>query len=97
MPPFGATRAGEVACIESFFSHLKTGKLHLTHSKTFEEACQVVEEYITNFYNKEPFPCRISGKSLRINCSFFTVYFTDQDQIGNLFFSRTSVLLIIDP
>ncbi len=26
------------ACIESFFSHLKTEKLHLTQPKTFEEA-----------------------------------------------------------
>lgn len=50
------------ACIESFFSHLKTEKLHLTQPKTFEEAYQAVEEYIT-FYNKERFQKKLGDLS----------------------------------
>ena len=50
------------ACIESFFSHLKTEKLHLTNPKTFEEAYKAVEEYIT-FYNKERFQKKLGDLS----------------------------------
>ncbi|MFD1425721.1 transposase, partial [Kroppenstedtia sanguinis] len=50
------------ACIESFFSHLKTEKLHLTQPKTFEEAYTAVEEYIT-FYNKERFQKKLGDLS----------------------------------
>ncbi|MFD1427184.1 IS3 family transposase, partial [Kroppenstedtia sanguinis] len=44
------------------FSHLKTEKLHLTQPKTFEEAYQAVEEYIT-FYNQERFQKKLGDLS----------------------------------
>ncbi|SFL37661.1 Transposase InsO and inactivated derivatives [Gracilibacillus orientalis] len=40
------------ACIESFFSHLKTEKLYLEHPKTYEQAERMIKKYI-NFYNTE--------------------------------------------
>jgi putative transposase len=44
----------ENACIECFFSHLKTEKLYLVCPKTLEEAYQAVQEYI-KFYNNDRF------------------------------------------
>ena len=42
------------ACIESFFSHLKTKKLYLVRPKTYEMAYRAIQEYI-QFYNTERF------------------------------------------
>lgn len=42
------------ACIESFFSHLKTEKLYLVRPKTYEMAYRAIQEYIY-FYNTERF------------------------------------------
>ncbi|WP_367976194.1 IS3 family transposase [Niallia sp. RD1] len=42
------------ACIESFFSHLKTEKLYLVAPKTYEETYKAVNEYIF-YYNHERF------------------------------------------
>lgn len=50
------------ACIESFFSHLKTEKLYLVHPKTYETAYQAIEEYII-FYNEERFQEKLHGLS----------------------------------
>ncbi len=50
------------ACIECFFSHLKTEKLYLVRPKTLEEAYQAVQEYI-EFYNKERFQEKFKGLS----------------------------------
>lgn len=50
------------ACIESFFSHLKTEKLHLLRLKTVEQAQQAIAEYI-QFYNYERFQEKLNGPS----------------------------------
>jgi putative transposase len=50
------------ACIESFFSHLKTEKLYLTRPKTYDEACKAIGDYIS-FYNKERFQQKFGGLS----------------------------------
>jgi putative transposase len=50
------------ACIESFFSHLKTEKLYLVRPKTIEQAYQAVEEYI-HFCNHIRFQEKLNGLS----------------------------------
>ncbi|MCM3091772.1 IS3 family transposase, partial [Cytobacillus sp. AMY 15.2] len=50
------------ACIECFFSHLKTEKLYLVRPKTIEQAYLAIEEYI-NFYNNERFQEKFNGLS----------------------------------
>ncbi|MHA7098174.1 IS3 family transposase [Priestia aryabhattai] len=42
------------ACIESFFSHLKTEKIYLVSPKNFGEALQAVNEYVF-YYNNDRF------------------------------------------
>ncbi|MFB7142947.1 IS3 family transposase, partial [Gottfriedia sp. NPDC056225] len=42
------------ACIESFFSHLKTEKLYLVNPKDKAEAAKAIHEYI-HFYNNDRF------------------------------------------
>ncbi len=50
------------ACIKSFFSHLKTEKLYLVRSKTYEMAYEAIPEYI-QFYNTERFQEKLHGLS----------------------------------
>lgn len=50
------------ACIESFFSHLKTEKIYLVQPKNLLDASKVIEEYI-NFYNYERFQEKFNGLS----------------------------------
>ncbi|WP_431191602.1 IS3 family transposase [Peribacillus frigoritolerans] len=50
------------ACIESFFSHLKTEKLYLTCPKTAEQAYLAIQEYI-EFYNTARFQEKFNGLS----------------------------------
>jgi putative transposase len=50
------------ACIESFFSHLKTEKLYLVRPKTIKQAHQAIEEYIY-FYNHSRFQEKLNGLS----------------------------------
>ncbi|MBB5325722.1 transposase InsO family protein [Anoxybacillus tepidamans] len=50
------------ACIESFFSHLKTEKLYLVRPKTIEQAYQAIQEYI-HFYNHSRFQEKLNGLS----------------------------------
>ncbi|HFJ9273969.1 IS3-like element ISBth8 family transposase [Bacillus cereus] len=50
------------ACIESFFSHLKTEKLYLVCPKTYEMAYRAIQEYI-QFYNTERFQEKLHGLS----------------------------------
>jgi putative transposase len=50
------------ACIESFFSHLKTEKLYLVRPKTIEQAYQTIEKYIY-FYNHSRFQEKLNGLS----------------------------------
>uniref|UniRef100_UPI0004794BBF IS3 family transposase n=1 Tax=Bacillus sp. UNC437CL72CviS29 TaxID=1340430 RepID=UPI0004794BBF len=50
------------ACIESFFSHLKTEKLYLVRPKTYETTYRAIQEYIT-FYNQERFQKKLHGLS----------------------------------
>lgn len=50
------------ACIESFFSHLKTEKLYLVCPKTAEEAYVAIQEYI-DFYNTDRFQEKFNGLS----------------------------------
>lgn len=50
------------ACIESFFSHLKTEKLYLERPKTYEQAERMVSEYI-EFYNTERLQEKHNGLS----------------------------------
>lgn len=50
------------ACIESFFSHLKTEKVYLARPKTIEEAQKAIEEYIF-YYNGERFQEKLNGLS----------------------------------
>ena len=50
------------ACIESFFSHLKTEKLYLVRPKTIEQAYQAIQEYI-HFYNHSRFQEKFNGLS----------------------------------
>lgn len=50
------------ACIESFFSHLKTEKLYLEKPKDLENAEHLVREYIV-YYNKERFQKKLGDLS----------------------------------
>lgn len=50
------------ACIESFFSHLKTEKLYLEHPKNYAQAAQMIEAYIF-FYNTERLQEKHNGLS----------------------------------
>lgn len=50
------------ACVESFFSHLKTEKLHLERPKTFAETEQKIAEYIL-YYNTERFQKKLGDRS----------------------------------
>ncbi len=50
------------ACIESFFSHLKTEKLHLEKPKTFVEAQVFIADYI-EYYNHERFEKKLGDRS----------------------------------
>ncbi|WP_103106485.1 IS3 family transposase [Brevibacillus reuszeri] len=47
------------ACIESFFSHLKTETLYFTECKTEEDLFQAIEKYIW-FYNHERFQKKLN-------------------------------------
>ncbi|MCF6409120.1 IS3 family transposase, partial [Pseudalkalibacillus salsuginis] len=50
------------ACIECFYSHLKTEKLYFNKPKTKEEALQAIQEYI-DFYNNDRFQEKFNGLS----------------------------------
>ncbi|MGP0587995.1 IS3 family transposase, partial [Paenibacillus timonensis] len=50
------------ACIESFFSHLKTEKLYLQQYKSEVEIHQAVEEYIY-FYNYQRFQAKLKQRA----------------------------------
>lgn len=50
------------ACIECFFSHLKTEKLYLVRPKTAEQAHQAIKEFI-EFYNNDRFQEKFNGLS----------------------------------
>lgn len=50
------------ACIECFFSHLKTEKLYLVRPKTIDQAFLAIKEYIY-FYNKDRFQEKFNGLS----------------------------------
>jgi len=50
------------ACIESFFSHLKTEKLYLDPPQTLEEARSHIAHYLT-YYNEERFQRKLNGLS----------------------------------
>ncbi|WP_431191733.1 IS3 family transposase [Paenibacillus polymyxa] len=50
------------ACIESFFSHLKTEKIYLTKPGTLVEVEQHVREYIS-FYNENRFQKKLNNRS----------------------------------
>ncbi|RLQ94269.1 hypothetical protein D9X91_14505 [Falsibacillus albus] len=41
------------ACVESFFSHLKTEKLYVKKCTSREELEQVLEEYIYNYKRRQ--------------------------------------------
>lgn len=65
------------ACIESFFSHLKTEKLHLEKPKTITEASAMIADYV-EFYNNERFqknsatdPLWNSGKRSPLRMTLF--------------------------
>ena len=71
------------ACIESFFSHLKTEKLYLEKPQNLEQARSQITEYIL-FYNKERFQNKLGdlsqlsfGRKTPLNkISLFIVYLT---------------------
>jgi putative transposase len=50
------------ACIESFFSHLKTEMIYRCSPKSLEELNQAVEKYIT-FYNQSRFQKKLGDRS----------------------------------
>ncbi|MNN95111.1 hypothetical protein D3C81_2138660 [compost metagenome] len=50
------------ACIESFFSHLKTEKIYLSKPETLAEAEKQVREYIS-FYNQSRFQKKLNNRS----------------------------------
>ncbi len=50
------------ACIESFFSHLKTEKLYLNQCKSEGDIHQAVEEYIY-FYNYQRFQAKLKQRA----------------------------------
>ncbi len=49
------------ACIESFFSHLKTEKLHLSKPNNEAEAERLIAEYVT-YYNHERFQKKLGDR-----------------------------------
>lgn len=55
-------RGNCLACIESFFFHLKTEKLYLEKPKTLEEARSQITDYLT-YYNEERFQRKLNGLS----------------------------------
>ncbi|MBD7971383.1 IS3 family transposase, partial [Paenibacillus gallinarum] len=50
------------ACIESFFSHLKTEKIYLNEATSKAEVEQLVSEYIL-FYNQDRFQKKLNNRS----------------------------------
>jgi putative transposase len=50
------------ACVESFFSHLKTEKLYLEKPKDITDARKLIAEYI-GYYNNERFQKRLGDRS----------------------------------
>lgn len=50
------------ACIESFFSHLKTEKIYLHPPTSHEELLQAIAEYIF-YYNHDRFQKKFSDRS----------------------------------
>ncbi|PWV86606.1 transposase InsO family protein [Paenibacillus cellulosilyticus] len=50
------------ACVESFFSHLKTEKLYLTKPNNASEAERYIKEYI-EYYNHERFQKKLGDRS----------------------------------
>jgi transposase InsO family protein len=50
------------ACIESFFSHLKTEQIYLYRLNTLDELQQTIEEYIF-FYNHQRFQKKLNDRS----------------------------------
>ncbi|MGO4791012.1 IS3 family transposase [Paenibacillus sp. 2KB_20] len=50
------------ACIESFFSHLKTEKIYLVHPQTFLDVERAIHEYVL-FYNNERFQKKLNDRS----------------------------------
>ncbi len=50
------------ACIESFFSHLKTEMMYRCSPKSLEELNQIVEKYIA-FYNQSRFQKKLGDRS----------------------------------
>ncbi|WP_201782149.1 IS3 family transposase, partial [Paenibacillus xylanivorans] len=50
------------ACIESFFSHLKTEKLYLEKPQNLEQARSQITEYLS-FYNMERFQNKLGDLS----------------------------------
>lgn len=50
------------ACIESFFSHLKTEKIYLVHPQTFPDVERAIHEYVL-FYNNERFQKKLNDRS----------------------------------
>ena len=50
------------ACIESFFSHLKTELLYTTEFSSIDELKQAVDDYIS-FYNSERFQKKLGNRS----------------------------------
>ncbi|WP_052675712.1 IS3 family transposase [Paenibacillus sp. IHBB 10380] len=62
------------ACIESFFSHLKTEKLYLHQCKSEAEIHQAVEDYIY-FYNYQRFQAKLG-------CIAFFICLLDRGMIN---------------
>ncbi|WP_040950169.1 IS3 family transposase, partial [Gorillibacterium massiliense] len=50
------------ACVESFFSHLKTEKIYLEKPQSLEEAEKMIFDYIT-FYNNKRFQKKLGNRS----------------------------------
>ncbi|WP_373426109.1 IS3 family transposase [Paenibacillus radicibacter] len=50
------------ACIESFFSHLKTEKIYLTNLPSVSELDKAIQEYVA-FYNYERFQKKLNDRS----------------------------------
>lgn len=50
------------ACIESFFSYLKSEKIYLSHLKSISELEQAIQEYVS-FYNHERFQKKLNDRS----------------------------------
>jgi putative transposase len=50
------------ACIESFFSHLKTEKIYLANPQTIAELEQIIHEYVS-FYNQDRFQKKLNDRS----------------------------------